>query len=160
MDEIDFFRLYKTLHVLAVALLAGGITIETVVGPLMARATTVQELRAFTRVSRIAENFCILPGLLLAIGFGYAMTGNDFGPELNVTWLLLSQILAFVALVLAVGYLRTASLKIDRRARETPDGAVPEELRRNLKNPGPPIVGAVLTVIFVFIIYLMVVQPA
>ncbi len=160
MDEFDLYRMYKTLHLLAVVLLAGGITIETVVGPLMVRATTVQELRAFTRLSKIAENFCILPGLFLAIGFGYAMTGNDFGPDLDTTWVLLGQILAFVALAVSIGYLRTASLRIDGRARQAPDGPVPDELRREMKNSGPPIVGAVLTFIFVLLIYLMVVKPA
>ena len=159
MSEFDLFRLYKTLHVLLVIVLAGGITIDTVVGPLMVRAKSVQELRAFTRLSRIAENYIILPAFFLVIGFGYAITGTDFSPDPDVTWLLLGQILAYVAAVATIGYLRAASNRVDRLAREAPDGPVPESLARAMKNPGPPIVGACLTVVFVFIVYLMVAQP-
>ena len=158
MSDLDFIRIYNTLHVLSVALLAGGITIDTVVGPLMVRATSVQELRAFTRLSRIAEDYIMLPAFLLIVGFGYATAGRQ-DRDLGDTWLLVAQILTFIAAAGVIGYLRSASLRVDRLARAVPDGPVPESLTRAMKNPGPPIVGTILTVGFVFILYLMVAQP-
>jgi uncharacterized membrane protein len=159
MDDFDFYRLYKTLHVLSVALLAGGITIETVIGPLLPRAGSVQELRAYTRVMKIAENFIILPATLLVIGFGYA-TASRLNIDLDVTWLLFGQILTYAAAIISLAYLRTAALRADRMARAAPDGPVPEELVRETKNPGPAIVGTLMLIIFIFIVYLMVAQPA
>ena len=158
MDDFDFYRLYKTLHVLAVTLLAGGITVETVIGPLIVRVQSVQELRLLARLSKLSGNFIILPSLLLVIGFGYA-TAARRDIDLETTWLLLGQVLTFVAALATIGYLRSASLRLNRLADEAPDGPIPDGLRRELKNPGPPMVGALLTVVFVFIIYLMVAQP-
>ena len=158
MDDFDFYRLYKTLHVIAVTPLAGGITVETVIGPLMVRVQSVQELRLLARLSKLSENFIILPSLLLVIGFGYA-TAARRDIDLETTWLLLGQVLTFVAALASIGYLRSASLRLNRLANEAPDGPIPDGLRRELKNPGPPVVGGLLAVVFVFIIYLMVAQP-
>ena len=44
MDDFDSFHLFKTVHVLGVVMLAGAIAIEGVAGPLMKRASSVQEL--------------------------------------------------------------------------------------------------------------------
>ena len=158
MDDFDFYRIYKTLHVLFVIAMGGGIAIETVIGPMMVRAKSVQELRAYTKLSRIAENYIILPATIIVIGFGYATAGR-LNIELDTPWLLIAQILTFIALALGVFYLRTAALKIDKIANETPDGPVPAAVMEHMKNPGPPIVGATLTLIFVFIVYLMVFKP-
>ena len=158
MDDFDFYRLYKTLHVLSVIALGGGIAIETVIGPLMVKARSVQELRAYTRLSRIAENYVILPAVLFVTGFGYATAGR-LNIDLETTWLFIAQILTLVAAVMSIGYLRLASGKINRIARETPEGPVPESVMREMKNPGPPIVGGLLTIVFVFIVYLMVAKP-
>ena len=38
MDDFDLYRLLKTLHVLSVLMLGSGIVVESLLGPLMARA--------------------------------------------------------------------------------------------------------------------------
>jgi hypothetical protein len=92
------------------------------------------------------------------MGFGYATAGR-LNIDLDTPWILIGQILTFVAGGLSIGYLRLAALKIDRIARETPDGPVPDAVMQHMRNPGPPLVGATLTVLFVFIVYLMVAKP-
>jgi hypothetical protein len=125
----------------------------------MTKARSVQELRAYTKLSRISENFIILPGVFLVIGFGYATAGR-LNLSLDATWILLGQILTYAAAIMSIGYLRMASAKIDRLAREAPEGPVPDDVMREMRNPGPPLIGAALTFVFVFIVYLMVAKPA
>jgi uncharacterized membrane protein len=158
VDDFDFYRLYKTLHVLAVIYLGGGIAIETIIGPFLARATSVQELKVLTRISRTTELFVNLPALFLIAGFGYAVAGRA-NLDLDVTWLLLGQIIFYVAAVVALGYLGIGALILHGRVARLEDGPIPKEMARQLKNPLPPIVGALLTVAYVFIVYLMVSQP-
>ena len=59
MDDFDLYRLFKTLHVLAVTLLAAGIGVENVVGPLLPRARNTQELRALATVMGVAGKYVI-----------------------------------------------------------------------------------------------------
>jgi hypothetical protein len=159
MDDFDFYRLYKTLHVLSVILLAGGVGIESVIGPLMARATSVQELRAYARLSRIAELYIMLPAFLLIAGFGYATAGR-INLDIDTTWLLIAQIVFYAAVVISVGYLMQVSLGLWRKVKDLPDGPVPAALARELANPLPGLMGALLTVALVFIVYLMVAKPS
>ncbi len=158
LEDYDFYRLYKTLHVLSVMLLAGGITIETVLGPLLARATSIQQLRAYTGISRIAENFIILPSVILIAGLGYATAGRG-NIDLDTTWLLIGQVVFYVAALIAIGFLRTVSIRLDNRVRALPDGPVSPELAKELSNPLPAVLGGLLTAGFVFILYLMVAKP-
>jgi uncharacterized membrane protein len=159
VDDFDFYRLFKTLHVLAVILLGGGIIIETAVGILMARASGVQELRAYTKLSTVAEKYVMLPAYVLIAGFGYATAGRA-NIDVDVTWLMIAQILFYIAVAVSVLYLLRASMQIDRLARAAPDGPLIAEIAAELKKPGPPIAGGLLTLIYVFIVYLMVAKPA
>ena len=56
MSDFDWYRLFKTLHVLSVVALGGGFVLEGIAGPLVARARTVQEVRAYARLIYISEN--------------------------------------------------------------------------------------------------------
>lgn len=158
LDDFDMYRLFKVLHVLSVTLLAGGIAIETAIGPLMARAKSVQELRAYTRLGMISENFIMLPSLVLIIVFGY-LTADRLGIDLDTTWILIGQILTFSAAVITIGVLRTMATRLHRKAEEAPDGPVPPELAAQLKNPVAPVLGATMTAVSIFIVYLMVAKP-
>jgi uncharacterized membrane protein len=158
MSDLDFVRLFKTLHVLSVALLAGGITVETLIGPMLARATSTQELKTLTRLSRVTELFVVLPAAVLIPAFGYATAGKD-NIDLGRTWILIAQVLFFIAAAISIAYLARASLRLEARVRGLPDGPIPEEVAKDLKNPLPAILGALLTVVFIFIVYLMVAQP-
>jgi hypothetical protein len=159
MDDFDFYRLYKTLHVLAVMLMAGGIAIESVIGPLMAKAPSVQELRAYARLSRMAGMFLIAPGALFTAGFGYATAGRG-DIDVDETWLLISQVIFYIAVFVGIGFLMQASRQLWNHVKDLPDGPVPAAVRSEAANPLPAILGGMLTIGFIFIVYLMVAQPA
>ncbi len=55
MDDFDFYRLFKTLHVIAVLLLGGGFVLEGIVGALLPKLKTVQEVRVYARLLYISE---------------------------------------------------------------------------------------------------------
>ena len=50
MDDFDLYRLFKTLHVISVVMLGGGFVLEGICGPLVARAKTMGEVRAYARL--------------------------------------------------------------------------------------------------------------
>jgi hypothetical protein len=53
-----------------------------------------------------------------------------------------------------------ASARLEKMVDGAPDGPVPPDIVANTKEPGPAIVGGLLTLYFIFIVYLMVAQPA
>lgn len=158
MSDADLYRIFKTLHVLAVALLAGGITVETLLGPLIAKAPDGKTLKVYTGLSRRAEMFVILPAIALIPIFGYA-AATRVHLDLGTNWLLLGQIFFWAAAAIGVGYLARGAFALDKAARSLPDGELTPDFSKRLKSPLPPIAGALLTVFFVFIVYLMVAKP-
>jgi uncharacterized membrane protein len=159
VDDFDLYRLFKTLHVIAVVLLGGAIVVESLSGPLVARARTVQEIRVYARLMYISENYISIPAAIAIAIFGYA-TADRAGIDLDITWLALSQILFYAVVVLALVVLRPASTKLQRMAQAAPDGPVTPELSAQLKEPLPAIIGSLASMIFMFIVYLMVSKPA
>jgi uncharacterized membrane protein len=159
MDDFDWYRLFKTLHVTSVVLLGGGFVLEGIVGALVARVSTVQEARAYARLLYISENYLSLPAAIGIAVFGY-LTADRLDVSLSETWLALGQLLFYAIAVLAIVFLRTAANKLYALARQAPDGPLTPELTAQLRNRAPAIVGPVTSVMFVAIIYLMVAQPA
>jgi uncharacterized membrane protein len=159
MSDFDWYRLFKTLHVLAVVALGGGFVLEGISGPLVARARTVQELRAYARLIYISENFLSIPAAIAIAIFGYA-TANKAGYKLDTTWLAAGQILFYAIVVLAIAFLRPAANRLYRTATSAPDGPLGPELSEEVKKPLAAIVGAITSVAFVFVVYLMVSKPA
>jgi uncharacterized membrane protein len=158
MDDFDWYRLFKTLHVVAVVLLGGGFVLEAIVGMLVTRVRTVQEARAYAQLLYISENY-LSPAAAVAIAvFGYA-TADRFGYDLDVTWLLLGQVLFYGIAVLAIVFLRTAAKQLYRLTKEAPDGPLTPEIAAQLKKPVAAIVGPITSIMFVFAIYLMVAKP-
>ena len=64
MDDFELFKLFKTLRVIAVVFLGGGIVLEAMVGILAARASTVQEARVYGLLVYISENFLAIPAAI------------------------------------------------------------------------------------------------
>ena len=158
MDDFDWYRIFKMIHIFGVAMLAAGIGIETVVGPLMQKASSVQEVRAYTRAGKVAENFLNIPAFVLIVVFGY-LTADKLNVDLDVTWLLIGQIVAYAAFAVAFGYLRGAMLKANKAAEAAPDGPLSDELRAMVNDPKPAALGGALLLAFVFLIYVMTVKP-
>ena len=158
MDDFDWYRLFKTLHVVVAMLLGGGFVLEAIVGVLVTRVRTVQEARAYSLLLYISENY-LSPAAAVAIAvFGYA-TADRFGYDLDVTWLLLGQVMFYGIAVLAIVFLRTAAKQLYKLTREAPDGPLTPEIAAQLKKPAAAIVGPITSVMFVFTIYLMVARP-
>jgi uncharacterized membrane protein len=159
MDDFDLYRLFKTLHVMAVVLLGGGFVLEALSGPLVKRARSIQEVRAFARLMYISENFLSPVAALFIFLFGVATV--DFGDiEFSDTWLSLGMLLFFVIVILAIAFLRPAANRLHRLAQAAPDGPVTPEITAQMAKPVAPIVGSLTSVMFVFVIYLMVAKPA
>lgn len=158
MDDFDLYRLFKTLHVIAVVLLGGGFVLEGIVGSLLPRVKTVQEARAYAFLLYVSENYLSIPAAIAIAVFGY-LTADRIGYDLDVTWLLLGQVLFYAIVVLALAVLRPAANRLYRLTRDAPDGPLTDEIVTHMKRAGPMIVGPVTTVMFVAIIYLMVSRP-
>jgi uncharacterized membrane protein len=158
MDTYDLYRLYKTLHVIAVVVLGGGFVIEAVAGPLVARAKTVGEVRAYARMMHMSETYLSLPAALFVAGFGYA-TASKIDLDYSQFWIGLSQALFYGLAILAIVFLRPAAAKLHKLAEAAPDGPVTPELTAQLKRPLPMVIGPLVTFMFVIVIYLMVSKP-
>ncbi|MPZ47790.1 MAG: DUF2269 family protein [Dehalococcoidia bacterium] len=159
MDDFDFYRLFKTLHVIAVVLLGGGFVLEAISGILAARAETVGEVRAYARLLYVSENFLSIPAAIAIAVFGY-LTADRLGIELSTTWLSIGQALFYIIVILALAFLRPAANKLHRLAQAAPEGPVTPEIMAQLKQPLPSIIGPLASIAFAFIIYLMVAKPA
>jgi uncharacterized membrane protein len=158
MSDFDWYRLFKTLHVFAVVALGGGFVLEGIAGPLVARARTVQEVRAYARLIYISENFLSIPAAVVLAIFGY-LTANKANYDLDVTWLALGQILFYLIVILAIVFLRPAANQLHRLAQAAPEGPLGPEIVDQIKKPQTAIVGAITSVAFAFVIYLMVSKP-
>jgi uncharacterized membrane protein len=159
MDDFDLYRLFKTLHVLSVVVLGGAAILESICGPLVARAGTVQEVRVYACLMYISENFISIPAAIALAAFGY-LTADRIGYALDLTWLALGQILFYLIVIVALAVLRPAANKLHRLAQAAPDGPVTPEIAAQLKQPLPAIAGSLTGVAFAFIVYLMVAKPA
>jgi len=159
MDDFDLYRLFKTLHVIAVVLLSGGFVLEAISGMLVAKAPTVQEVRAYARLLYISENFLSIPAAIAIAVFGY-LAADRLNLALDTTWVSLGQALFYIIVILALAVLRPAANRLHRLAQAAPDGPVTPEIAAQLKKPLPMIVGPLTSVAFAFIIYLMVAKPA
>ena len=159
MDDFDWYRLFKTLHVIAVVALAGGAIMEGIIGPLLARARSVQEVRAYALLIYISENYLSIAAAVALAVFGY-LTADRIGYDLGTTWLLLGQILFYAIVVIALTVLRPAANRLYGLVKNTPDGPVTPEIAAQLSKPLPAIAGTLTGILFVFIIYLMVAKPA
>ena len=158
MDTYDLYRLYKTLHVIAVIVLGGGFVLEAIAGPLVARAKTVGEVRAYARMMHFSETYLSLPAAVFVAGFGYA-TAAKIDLDFSLFWITLAQVLFYGLAILAIVFLRPAASKLLKLAEAAPDGPVTPEITAQLKRPLPMVIGPVVTLMFIVIVYLMVSKP-
>jgi len=158
MDDFDWFRLFKTLHVLSVIALAGGAVMESIIGPIVAKVRSVQEVRAYALLLYISENYLSIPAAIAIVIFGY-LTADRAGYDLDTTWLLLSQLLFYTIVVIALAVLRPAANRLYRLAKDAPDGPITQEIVEQLRKPLPAAMGALTSIMFIAIVYLMVSRP-
>jgi hypothetical protein len=88
VDDFDFYRLFKTLHVISVVLLGGGVVLEALAGALVARVRSVQEVRALAWMIYISENYLSIAAAIGIVVFGY-LTADRLDLILGTTWVLL-----------------------------------------------------------------------
>jgi phosphoglycerol transferase MdoB-like AlkP superfamily enzyme len=154
----DLVHIYKFFHVLSVIALGGGFVLEALCGPMVAKAKSVGEVRAYARLMYVSENFLSLPAALFIAGFGYATAGKE-NLDMGATWLILAQVLFYGIVALALVFLRPAANKLHKLAEAAPDGPVTPEIIAQVKQPLAAMVGMATSLMFVIIIYLMVVKP-
>jgi uncharacterized membrane protein len=143
---------------MAVVVLGGGAIMESIVGPIVAKARSVQDVRAYALLLYISENYLSIPAAIAIAVFGY-LTADRLDIALDTTWLLLGQLLFYAIVVIALAVLRPAANRLYRLANEAPDGPVTPEIIAQLQQPLPAIAGAATGILFFVIIYLMVAKP-
>jgi uncharacterized membrane protein len=143
---------------MAVVVLGGGAIMESIVGPIVAKARSVQDVRAYALLLYISENYLSIPAAIAIAVFGY-LTADRLDIALDTTWLLLGQLLFYAIVLIALAVLRPAAKRLYRLANEAPDGPVTPEIVAQLQQPLPAIAGAVTGLMFFAIIYLMVAKP-
>jgi uncharacterized membrane protein len=143
---------------MAVVVLGGGAIMESIVGPIVAKARSVQDVRAYALLLYISENYLSIPAAIAIAVFGY-LTADRLDIALDTTWLLLGQLLFYAIVVIALAVLRPAANRLYRLANEAPDGPVTPEIVAQLQQPLPAIAGAATGILFFVIIYLMVAKP-
>jgi uncharacterized membrane protein len=159
VDLHDQVLTFKFLHLLAVLVFFAGQGLEIPNLAFGARARHPYELRAHLSMVRFAENFLILPSAIAIPVFGW-LTAWRADISLGETWLSVAQTLYFVGLAITLLYLRPFYLRMASRADTLPaDGAVPDDLRAELRKPAPIVVGNLLGLALIVILYLMVFQP-
>jgi uncharacterized membrane protein len=154
----DLALAYKTIHIIAAIILGGGFVLEAMAGPLVARAQTVGEVRAYARMMHLSETFLSPASALILLGMGYA-TASRAKYDLSDTWLIAAQVIIYAMAALGLFILRPAAAKLHKLAQASPDGPVTQELRDQMAGPLPKVVGPVMTVMFIVAIYLMVFKP-
>jgi uncharacterized membrane protein len=143
---------------MAVVVLGGGAIMESIVGPIVAKARSVQDVRAYALLLYISENYLSIPAAIAIAVFGY-LTADRLDIALDTTWLLLGQLLFYAIVLIALAVLRPAAKRLYRLANEAPDGPVTPEIVAQLQQPLPAIAGAATGILFFVIIYLMVAKP-
>jgi uncharacterized membrane protein len=151
------YETLKFLHIIAVVLLGGTALVDTLTGTMMPRAQTVVELRTLTRISRTNQFIAIASVVAIPV-FGY-LTAGEIDVALDTSWLLIAQVLFWIAVALGTLYLTPAALRLARKVEALTDGPVPEEIAKETRNPLFPVLGFTFTVFFVVIVYLMVAKP-
>jgi uncharacterized membrane protein len=152
------YDVLKALHVLSVTMLAAGIGVESVIGPMLGGATNLRDVKVLAKVSVAAEKLLIMPALVLVPVFGYATAGKGDW-DLGMTWLVLGQVMFYIAAAIGLGFLARASFALDRQVRDLSGDAIPEDIQRELKNPLVPMAGAFNTLLFIAIVAVMVTKP-
>lgn len=159
MDLQNQTLTFEFLHVLAVLVFFAGQGLEIPSLAFAARARHPHELRAHLSMVRFAENVLILPSAIAIPIFGW-LTAWRADISLGETWLSVAQTLYFAGLAVALLYLRPFYMRMARRADTLPaDGSVPDDLRSELRKPGPIVVGNLLGLALIVILYLMIFQP-
>ena len=139
---------------LAVIFLGGTVLVDALTGAMMPRAASAGELRGITRISRVNQYLGLSAAILIPI-FGYA-TVNELDLSLDTGWLLIGQVLFWIAFVVAVTILMLGAFKMAKRASQLPDGPIPDDVMAELKKPLFPALGGLLTIFFVVIVCMMV----
>lgn len=159
MDDFDLYRLFKTLHVVGVLIMGGAGVMEGLIGGILNRPSSVQEVRAYARLMYISQNFLSMPAALAIAISGY-LTADRFGYDFNETWLVLGQVLFYTIVAIALLILRPAANELYRLTKDAPDGPVTPEILARLQKPLPAIFGMTTGLMFIALIYLMVARPA
>ena len=158
MDDFDLYRLFKTLHVIAAMILFGAALMEGVIGPILARARSVEVVRAYALLLYISENYLSIPAAIGIAVFGY-LTADKAGYDIQETWLALGQGLFYAIVAIGLLILRPAANELYRLTKDAPDGPLTPEVAAQLGKPLPAIAGSATGLMFVAIIYLMVAKP-
>jgi len=129
-EEIAVF-----IHLVGLAMLAGGIGLELTIITMMRRAKGTQEVGVWAGFGKLMDDFKLMPvaALVLVISGGYLV--DKVGEEWSEGWILFSLIAVIVASVAGFGVIAPRFKSIAAAAGESPDGPVPAAIAGQINDP-------------------------
>ena len=155
------FEWLLILHLVGVFLLVGGSVTVTVLAIARTRTSNTGVIHTLSMLAEIGEYGLIVPGALMAIGFGswlVSESGYSYGDD----WIVSAYVLFGFAFSLGTLVLGPFNRRVGREAKRLADEGVAEseELRKRAGNPIMALLGNLENVIIIAFIYLMVAKPS
>lgn len=160
------FDVMLFLHLVGVAMIAGGAGVGLATGIAMPRTSSVRAIGSMSGIAAKAEHFAVAPGAVLTLLTGTWFILDDSGEsfqqfDFGEAWLWLSYIVWVVAVGLGEGLLAPFNHRLHRQAESLLSQGIEEsdELRSQANSRVGPMAGGILTLLFILFLYLMVFQP-
>ncbi len=157
MPEAEQIAIF--IHLVGLAVLAGGMSLEIAVITMMRRAKGVQELRVWAGLGKIIDDFKLMPAavLVLILSGGYLV--DKVGEEWSEGWIMFSLLAVIVATAAGIGVIAPRFNSIGTAAGAAPDGPVPPGIASRINDPA--LVAAVSgnAMLLVAIIWNMAIRP-
>jgi uncharacterized membrane protein len=129
-EEIAVF-----VHLVGLAVLAGGMGLELTIITMLRRAKGTQEVGVWAGLGKMMDDFKLMPAaaLILVISGGYLV--DKVGEEWGEGWILFSLIAVIVASVAGFGVIAPRFKSIAEAASAGPDGPVPAAIAGQINDP-------------------------
>ena len=133
MPEAEQIAIF--IHLVGLAVLAGGMGLEIAIITMMRRAKGVQELRVWAGLGKIIDDFKLMPAavLVLVLSGGYLV--DKAGEEWSEGWISFSLLAVIVATAAGIAVIAPRINSISTTAGAAPDGPVPPAIAGQINDP-------------------------
>jgi len=133
MPEAEQIAIF--IHLVGLAVLAGGMGLEIAIITMMRRAKGVQEVRVWAGLGKIIDDFKLMPAavLVLVLSGGYLI--DKAGEEWGEGWISFSLLAVIVATAAGVAVIAPRFNSIGKAAGAAPDGPVPAAIVSQINDP-------------------------
>lgn len=133
MPEAEQIAIF--IHLVGLALLAGGMGTEIAIMMMLRRAKSVQELRVWAGLGKIIDDFKLMPAavLVLVLSGGYLV--DKVGEEWSEGWISFSLLAVIVATAAGIAIIAPRFNAIGSAAGAASDGPVPAAIAGEVNDP-------------------------